>query len=44
MKIVPDELHAEAEKKAVEDLGFIIISITTFTINGRSPDSQPNDR
>jgi len=29
MKIVPDELRAEAERKALEDLGFIVISITT---------------
>jgi hypothetical protein len=28
-KIVHDELHAVAEKKALEDLGFIVIEITT---------------
>ena len=37
MKIVPDELRAKAEKKALEDLGFIVISITTVPSNGHRP-------
>ena len=37
MKIVPDELGAEAERKALEELGFIVISITTVPTNGNGP-------
>jgi hypothetical protein len=44
MKIVPDELHAEAEKKALEDLGFIVTEITTVAGNGRSHSPRPEDR
>jgi hypothetical protein len=44
MKIVPDELHAEAEKKALEDLGFIVIEITTVQTNGQPPGPRPKDR
>jgi len=43
MKIVPDELRADAEKKALEDLGFIVVEITTVT-NGRPPRPRPKDR
>jgi hypothetical protein len=39
IKIVPDERFAEAEKKALEDLGFIVISVTIIGTNGR--DSSP---
>jgi hypothetical protein len=39
IKIVPNERCAEAEKKALEDLGFIVISVTIIGTNGR--DSSP---
>jgi hypothetical protein len=37
MKIVPDELHAEAEKKALEAQGFVVTSITVVETNGKPP-------
>lgn len=43
MKIVPDELRAEAEKKALEDLGFIVIKITTVP-NGHTRPSARDRR
>jgi hypothetical protein len=39
MKIVPDESSAEAEKKALEDLGFIVTEITIVASNGHGPRS-----
>jgi hypothetical protein len=39
MKIVPDELRATAEKKALEALGFIVIEITIVASNGHGPRS-----
>ena len=44
VKIVPDELRAEAERRALEDLGFIVISITTVADdNGQPPSARPED-
>jgi hypothetical protein len=43
VKIVHDELSAEAEKKALEHLGFTIISTTVVT-NGQPLSPRPKDR
>jgi len=43
MRIVPDESRAEAEKKALEDLGFIAVEITTVT-NGYPRRPRPKGR
>jgi hypothetical protein len=40
MKIVPDELRAAAEKKALETLGFIVIEITIVASNGHGPQPE----